>query len=598
MHVRGSGVTRGILARWAVLVLAAAFAASAAPVPAASSQGTVLFPESAIRIGMVGVGKTVLVGTRISEFQVRILGILRNGGPAGDLVLFRASGAAISSVGGLAAGMSGSPIYLGGRLAGAFSYSLEGSDPMVGLFTPIEDMMHDLPHAVGGPAKTVAIAPVDVDGRMVRRITVAASAAQVPSSGDGTLVAAPAATPLFVFGLGAREQEALTRFLEPMGVIPMAGGSSADLPASLPLDPGSAIGVALMRGDIGQYAVGTVTYRDGNRILAFGHSFTNAGPSRYLLTNASILQVVRGTARNIKVGAAGPVVGIISEDRPAAVAGTVGMLPRVFGVRVRVTDADTGAVRQFTFQIVPDKTLVPTLVTLGAQGAIERALNRSGAGTAEVRMVLRGRGIDQAIVRVNRFYSGSDIGARALTEVPAAMQLVFDNDFADVVPTDMDMDVRVTSHQDTAVITAADVGQRSLAPGDTIHVHVTIRPFRGDVTAKDVDLAVPATFVPGPSLLIVRAGGPGLAPPLGAAAHPPDSPTPAPEAAQSLPDAITAFEQQEKNTDIVVELIGGRVAPTDSGTGADAGRPTATSTTPWVLNGRIQIPVLITGGAH
>lgn len=596
--MRGSTVTRGNPARWVVLVVAAAFAASAAPAPALSSQGAALFPESAIRIGMVGVGKTVLVGTRISEFQVRILGILRNGGPAGDLVLFRASGAAISSVGGLAAGMSGSPIYLGGRLAGAFSYSLEGSDPMVGLFTPIEDMMHDLPHAAGVRAKTMAIAPVDVDGRTVRRITVAASAAQAPRPGARTLVAVPAATPLFVSGLGAREQEALGRFLEPMGVIPMVGGSSADLPVSLPLDPGSAIGVALMRGDIGQYAVGTVTYRDGNRILAFGHPFTNVGPSSYLLTNASILQVVRGTARNIKVGAAGPVVGIISEDRPAAVAGTVGRLPRVFGVRVRVTDAESGATRQFTFQVVPDKTLVPTLVTLGAQGAIERALNRSGAGTAEVRMVLRGRGIDQAIVRVNQFYSASDIAAQALTEVPAAMRLVFDNDFADVVPTDMDMDVRVTSHQETAVITAADVAERSLAAGDTIHVHVTIRPFRGDVTAKDVDLTVPATFVPGPALLVIRAGGAAAAAPLAAAARPTESPTPAPEAAQTLPGAITAFEQQEKHTDIVVELIGGRLAPTDSGTGTDAGRPTSTSTTSWVLNGRIQTPVLITGGTH
>ncbi len=606
--MRGRGVTQTRPARWAALVAAAALAGFLIPPAALSSQGTALFPESAIRVGMTGVGKTVFLGTRVSEFQVRILGILHNGGPAGDLVLFRASGTAISSVGGLAAGMSGSPIYLGGRLAGAFSYSLEGSDPMVGLFTPVEDMMHDLPSAATAPAgaKTVEIAPVDVAGATVHRVTVAASAARAPRPGPGAFVAVPAATPLFVSGLGAREQAALTQFFAPMGVVPMIGGSSIDLPVSLPLDPGSAISVALMRGDIGQYAVGTLTYRDGDRILAFGHPFTNAGSSSYLLTNASILQIVRGTDRNIKIGAAGPGVGIVSEDRPAAIAGMVGRLPRMFGVRVRVTDEETGAERRFTFQVVPDKVLVPTLVTLGAQGVIERALNRSGAGTADVRMTLRGRGLDTPIVRVNRFFSSSDIAARALTETSAAMRLLFDNDFADLLPTDMDMDVRVTRRQETAVIAAADVAERSIRGGATLHVHVTVRPFRGEAIVKDVDLVVPATFVPGPALLVVRAGvaadtaaDTAAATPVAIpSGHALESPTPPPETARTLPEAVAAFEHQEQHTDLVVELVGGRLAPADSRSGQEAGIPLTTATTPWVLAGRIQVPILITESPH
>jgi len=611
-----AGLARSAVLAAAVAVGAGAGALAAPPAPAgcaplppapriggpcAAGTGALLYPESAIRTGMTGVGKTVLLGTRITEFQVRVLGILRNGGPAGDLVLFRASGAAIRSVGGLAAGMSGSPIYFGGRLAGAFSYSLEGSDPMVGLFTPVADMMRDLPRraAGSGAPRMAAISPVEVGGTVIRRITVAASRRGAPRPAPGTLVAVPAATPLFVSGLGAREQAELAEYLAPMDIVPMTGGSSIDLPASLPLEPGSAIAVALMRGDIGQYAVGTLTYRDGDRILAFGHPFANVGPARYLLTNASILQVVRGMERNIKVGAAGAPVGVISEDRPAAIAGMVGSLPRMFGVRVRVTDGETGVSRQFTFQVVPDKELVPKLVTVGAQSAIERALNRSGAGTADVRMTLRARGLDRAIVRGNRFYSGTDIAARALTEMPDAMRLLFDNDFADLQPMDMDMDVRVTSEQETAVIIAADVAEHTIAAGSTIHVHVSIRPFRGEATARDVDLTVPSTFVPGPALLVVRAGRAGVPPAAtpgaGTAAV---GLTPPPETAHTLLEAVSTFEHQEQHTDLVVELAGGRSAPSDTAAGPEAGRPVATAATPWVLAGRVQIPVLITGEPH
>src|SRR5207244_3500392 len=114
------------------------------------------------------IGKSVILGTAISEFQVTILGVLRNAGPAGDLVLFRASGPAIQASGGLASGMSGSPIYLGGKLAGAFSYSFQFADPMVGLFTPIEDMLQVMPGRAQGPRPGVyGIAPFSLGGRIM-----------------------------------------------------------------------------------------------------------------------------------------------------------------------------------------------------------------------------------------------------------------------------------------------------------------------------------------------------------------------------------------------------------------------------------------------
>jgi hypothetical protein len=578
--------------------MTAGLAAVAAPAAAPSSPDAFM-PVSAITPGMTGIGKTVVLGTRISEFQVRVLGILKNAGPAGDLVLFRASGPAIQQVGGLAAGMSGSPIYLRGRLAGAFSYSFQGADPMVGLFTPIEDMLRDLPPA-RAPAseqpRTVSVAPFRMDGRTIRRVTVMAR--WIPGSDalagrPDTLVAVPAATPLFVSGLGAPAREALAQVLAPMGVVPMQGGGAVSLPASLPLVPGSAIGVGLMQGEISAYAIGTLTYRDGDRVLAFGHPFTEIGRADYLLTNATIFQTVRGLEQNMKVGAAGALVGEISEDRPAAIGGTVGVVPRVFGVRVRVTDTDTGAVHEYGFQVVNSKELAPALVRLGAQEAIERALNRSGEGTARVRMVLRGRALDHPIVRENLFYSTTDIATRALAEVPEAMRLLFDNDFADVGPFDMRMDVRVTRRQETAVITDVQMPHGPVSPGGTLTVHVTLRPFRGAPQSRDVTLTVPADFPDGGAMLIVRAGGVrALTPLTGVTASPAaeyhGTPT-------TLTDALSEFEQGEKNTDVVVELLGGP-RPPSPGAPASVSRASTTWTTPWVLQGRFQTPIQIKGG--
>lgn len=585
-----------VAARSLALLLAAAMGTALIAVPPLAAS-PVLFPSSAIAVGMAGVGKTVILGTRVAEFQVRVLGILKNAGPAGDLILFRTSGPALQSVGGLAAGMSGSPIYLDGRLAGAFSYTFQATDPTVGLFTPITDMIKDLPprRAAAGAPRTYAVAPFRLGDRTIRRITVAARASPIATLRSDTLVAVPAATPLFVSGFGDAELAALARTLEPMGVVPMAGSGPASLPASLPLEPGSAIGVGLMQGDISAYAIGTLTYRDGDRILAFGHPFTDVGHARYLLTNATIFQTVRGPERNLKVGAAGAVVGTISEDRPAAIGGTIGVFPRVFGVRIQVTDADARAVRQFNFQVVTSKEIAPTLVMLGAQGAIERALNRSGEGTAQVRMVLRGRALPHPVVRENLFYSGNDVASRALAEVPQAMHLLFDNDFAEVGPSDMQMDVRVTGQQDTAVITDVAMPTGPVAPGSTLQVRVTLRPFRGTPQTQDVTLTVPADFFPGPAMLVVRAGGAAMPSPL---------PSPVLAQAQSqgsprtLAEAISAFERGEKNTDIVVELVGGSQRPAASGLPGPLSRASKTWTSPWVLRGRFQAPIMVEGGAR
>lgn len=588
----GRVLTAGVLA----LVVAAATSAPLGATPA-------FLPASAVRPGMEGVGRTTVQGTRVVEFSVRVLGVLRNAGPAGDLVMFRASGPVLERVGGLAAGMSGSPIYLNGRLAGAFSYAFEGADPFVGLFTPIEDMLRDLPPRHGAALRRrtptiVSIPPVRMGGRSIRKVAVVPPGGCVPADGGPELaVARPASTPLFVSGLGEVQQRALSHFLAPMGIVALPGAGYARLPATLPLVPGSPIGVALIQGEIAAYAMGTLTYREGDRVLAFGHPLANLGRTSYVLTNATVFQTLKSSSRNIAVGAAGSPVGVISEDRPAAIGGTLGVLPRVFGVQVQVRDADTGASRRFVFQVVPSKELAPTLVTLGVEGAVQRALNRAGEGTARVRMVLRARGLPQPVVRENLFYSGTDITVDALSELPEALHLLFDNDFADVQPSDMTVDAQVTRHRETAVITAVDVPPGPLVPGSRVRLTVHLRPFRGPSRSESLDLAVPPTASPGPAMLVVRAGGLGAVSPrlpggLAVTSHP------APPA-RTLEDAVASFEDGEKNTDVVAELVGTQATEAAGlASGGEPRRIAARLTTPWVVRGRVHVPVRVEGGSH
>ncbi|HLW60819.1 MAG TPA: SpoIVB peptidase S55 domain-containing protein [bacterium] len=579
------------VARWVGAGVAAALLLTP-PLGAAAR----FIPVSQLHAGMTGVGKTVVIGTTISEFPVKILGVLRNAGPAGDLVLFRASGPVIEAAGGLASGMSGSPIYIGGRLAGAFSFAFQFADPRIGLFTPIEDMLRAIPgRAKISRSGEYAVPPFALGGRTIRRIAFESFPRPHMTAAD-TAIAVPAATPLFVSGLRPDDAAEMGQALRPMGLLPITGAGMTDLPATIPLEPGSAIGVAVMRGDLAAYAIGTLTYRDGNRFVAFGHPFTELGHTDFLLTNATILQTVRAQDHNLKVGVAGVPVGTISEDRPAAVGGTLGVLPRMFGVRVAVHDTDSGTTQHFGFQVVANKDLAPILVDLGTRSAVERALNRSGGGTAQVRIILRGRMLPRPVERANNFYSGSDVAIRALSEVPQALHLLFENDFADLGPSDMDIDVTVTDARQTGTLTGAEMPKGPIAPGSTLHVLVTVRPFREAPVVRDIELLVPEDFPEGSAMLTVRGGGPAL--PAPAAAAGPVGAGLDLGTMKNLTDEIAGFESGERNTDVVVDLVSGALRTPAPGVGTKPPQAETRWTTSWVLNGRFQTSIVIGGGSR
>lgn len=575
LRVGLAGLLAAVLALWAL--------------PAAATPNWM--PIAEVRPGMRGIARTVVRGTAVESFDVEVLAIVPGGGPAGDVILIRASGPLIRKTGGIAAGMSGSPVFLGGRLAGAIGFGWAFADHSLGLVTPIESMMRSLP-ASRAERRTLP-RPMLVAGRRIEQVAIASTVAEaraLEAMTPGLAAMVPLARPLLVSGMGARATQLLGAELGPLGVTPVEGASGASSNVRPELVPGSAIGVQLIRGDLNVVLVGTLTYRQGDDFIAFGHPFLNRGRTGYLLTSAVIHAVVPSASFPFKIGSAGAPMGTVSEDRRAGIGGRLGPLPPLVGIRVVVTDGDRGRTVRLGTQIVRDAQLGPLLALISALEAVDRALDRVGEGTARVRLTLRGRGLDGPVVRENVFYHPRDIGSAAMLELPEALRLLFANEFVRTGPIDVTIAVDVEQSRQTAALIEAELERPRAHRGDVIGVRITLRPFQGAPVTRIVEVPVPEGFPVGPAMVLIRAGGrpmPEQALPALLQLEPVEAPV------ASAADQLAAFSDRDRNTDVVVELVAGAVRFPDGSGGASVRNVRVRTSTPWVIRGRVQLPIAI-----
>ena len=591
-------------------VLAIALAGTPGPGRAASADAPPILPLAQLRPGMTGYGLTVIHGTTIDRFGIQILGFLK-GGPASDLILFRATGPLIREAGGTASGMSGSPLYIGDRLIGALSYGYHfaGIDADLSLGTPIEDMLKILAAPESGqaarrpPRLYEASMPIATAAGPIARIVIMPTTADAAAYNvhplPGSLAVAPTAVPMFTAGFSARAMTLLSRQLGRYNVVPTQGYGGSRQFTPPPVEPGSSIGIELARGDVEVGAVGTVTYRRGMQILAFGHPLLNAGGAAMPLTAAWVNAIVRSLEFPFKEASIGPLVGTVIQDRGTGMAGEIGRFPRMFGVRVRVRDGD-GPVRETGAQVVRRSDLAEALVPAVALSAVQRSLDRVAGGSAQVRIALRARGNGKEIVREDLAYDAADIATAAVLDVPGATQLLFGNFFKTLEPIDMTVDIAVHNPPNTALLVSATPPTRTVTPGQRVRVDIGLFPYGGKAEVKrTVQFTVPRDFPPGPAFLLVGTAG-SLNDPSGI---PTDQKfqlltaqqgTPQGTAA-SLEDAVDQFETFGKNTDVLVTLVpapvlqavGGNANP---GFGASAGTGVSTD---WVVLGRFQIPMVV-----
>ena len=595
----------------AVLVLVAALVVPAAGWAQSGSQGIPpIMPIGEIKPGMRGVGRTVVKGQKVEEFALEVIGILRGGGgviPVRHLILFRVSGPVIDRTGGTAAGMSGSPLYINGKLFGALSagYLFQPDKRDLALATPIEEMLRILDLPAGSPQGAwprtyTASGPLRIGGRDVNRVVIASTvdqATRVEAALPDAGAFIPAALfPETVSGLSGRALKLLERGLEGIRgerrALQAEGGDVTDF-ASAPIVGGSSVGVLQARGNLNFGGICTVTLRVGSKLLICGHPWDLLGDVEYALSTSDIITVVRTLERPFKEGNLGELIGKVDQDRGPGIRGVIGQMPRMFAVRVGVTDLDTGKRIDRGMQVVRRRDLAKLFATALTLEAIDRAREQVlGGGTATVTVTLRGKGLPRQIARKNLFYSSRDIALASLLELPDALNFLFYNDLAAIDASDASIDVTFTTKRITAAVTDVQVERREVAPGETLRVRLQIRPFQeAAVLSRVIDVAIPRNFPRGPAVLLVGSAG---------TASPEDVPLeqrllqePEPSPVDNLDDAIQLFEDFGKNTDVLIRLVPfGLPAEGPEFLKFDvfAGRIIRTE---WVVQGSIEIPILV-----
>jgi hypothetical protein len=480
-------------------------------------------PVSEIRAGMVGIGRTVFEGTRVDEFTVHILGVIENVmGPRRTLILSRLEGGPLAETG-VIAGMSGSPVYIDGRLIGAVSYSMGAfpKEPIAGI-TPIDEMLADA--AIESPRANAARVQVELplsreNLTAAFRKALAWNRPFAASPDDATLVGVstlpglngvdvgtmlrPIATPLVVGGFSGGFDGLLGEPFRQAGFIPTAAVSPAQQPdetrSTRPLEPGDALGVNFVTGDFLLGATGTVTEVDGDRVYAFGHPMYNLGPTEFPMTRAYVYTLLPSLSSSTKLASTGETIGTLLHDRPTTIAGRLGPGPRMIPVSVALT-SDHAPARTFHFNVVRDQLFTP-LMTSSVLANLFAAYERQfGASTFTVQgsVAVGGHGS----IALDNLFSGDDAASGASSSIIGPLTALVGNDYEPVDIEEVKLSIDSIEEDRTATLERVWIDDPRPRPGRTVPLKVLLRPHRGDDIIRTLNIEIPANASGSLSLLV------------------------------------------------------------------------------------------------
>jgi len=480
---------------------------------AVSPQASPAFmPVDEIRPGMIGTGHTVFSGTTRETFTARIIGVLKNViGPKRDIILARLEGGPIEDAG-VIQGMSGSPVYINGRLVGAVSYAL-GAFPKEAIagITPIAEMVEDA--ALTAPRAGGGMAPLEFP-LTHERVAASLRAAHTRLFGAPMSEAAagqglrPIGVPLVLGGIEPSVADFLRTSLSTTAFVPVSSGTGArpraPQPAGRPFEPGDAIGVSILNGDFQVGATGTVTHVDGDRVYAFGHPFLNLGPIEFPMTRAEVMTILPSMATSIKIAALTDEVGSIVQDRATTIAGRTGTRAKMIPVTMKLA-SERGIRRDLEFSIVHDQLLTPLYGYVAVLNALVSYERQAGASTFALKGSVDIEG--QPPVTFDDVVSGDmALPAGAATVAgPIAALLATDRGTARVTGITLEVAARETTA--SASIERVWIDTVRPRPGDVVPLHVQVRHFRGATETITMPIEVPAHVRGRLSLLVSDGAG-------------------------------------------------------------------------------------------
>lgn len=454
-----------------------------------------IMPLKNVRAGMHGTGRTVFEGGKVESFQVEILGILENTAPKQSIILGKLSGGPLEHTG-VMQGMSGSPVYIDGKLVGAVALAFPfAKDPIAGI-RPIEEMIASAPPAPPKPLRIAAAG--DLAGLFPAR--------EAQSTGKLSEVS----TPLALSGFTNRALEQFSSGMKALGFEPRqgisSGGSNAEtLGNPSRLEPGSMISVELMTGDMAVGADGTLTAIDGDRVYAFGHRFLALGPTELPFTRSEVITLLANTNTSFKISAAKEWMGVISQDRSTAVSGQLGKRAAMVPIDITVRK-DSKLTESYHMRAVNDRFLSPFLLQMAVFSAIDATERTLGVATIGVKGLIEFEN-GREPVRISNVFAadgGSALQAAISTAVP--LSYLMQGGFESLKVKRVSVELESVDEKRAMSIGQVFLSRKDARPGDTVEVLATLDGQNGTEITKTLKFTIPFGTAPGTLFFTVADG--------------------------------------------------------------------------------------------
>ena len=495
---------------------------------------TQFFSVSDVRPGLKGVGRTVFEGDKIEEFQVEIRGVLRNVlAPKRDAILAHLSGASLEKTG-VVAGMSGSPVYVDGKLLGAVAVAFPFSKDSYALITPIQDMLEVVPdeRASGTSSDSTQASETSEMPWRIARVGGAAGSERLiaddeagPAAWARQLATGRTAGPLgdvrLPLRFGGFSSEAIDAFaplfremgLEPVAGAVLSGGSPPQAPQgsgakvlanAAGLTPGSMISLFFVRGDLNLNADCTVTYRQQNSLYACGHQIFLTGPAQIPFAQSQVLAIIPSLATSFKIDSPGSLVGTIHQDRFGAIYGVVGDEAPSIPVHIQI-NSSLNRKADYNFEVVQQPLLSPLLVNLAVISTLGATERMAGPSTLELNGTIHlssGDDVRVEDVLSSEFSAANAAGAAAATP----LSYVLASDFPGLRVESVDLSIAARNRSRVASLEQVWSTKSEVQPGDHIEVTAVLRTPSGESVNQKIPVDIPESVSDKALSLVVGSG--------------------------------------------------------------------------------------------
>jgi hypothetical protein len=463
-----------------------------------------------VRAGMKGEGRTVMKGTKIEAFEAEVLGVLKNTSPGRDMILCRLSGLNLDKTG-VIAGMSGSPIYIDGKLLGAVAYAWPfGKEPIAGVTPFIQ--MHEYVESYerrdlvekNQPTRIGLREPLTIGGKAFESVTVAQGLDDPePTPADG-LWMVPLRTPLVATGFTPHSLALLRSKFPSQGWLPMQGGAVggkiAQSEKDTPLQPGGPMAVSLITGDFDLSGMGTVTHIEGDRVYGFGHPFFNAGTCEFPLLTGYIHTIYPRQSVSFKMGSPLKPVGVINADVSTCIAGWLNRKVDMLPVRITVIRERNDSPKVFNVEIARQRSMQAGLVYSALTNSVDMEGDLPEELTAELKAQIEIEGKPTVVIKdifSGSSYSGGRTPQALYNQIGLIVNLLAYNSYQPIRIKRIECETQIFPGRRTADIEAVELASETLSPGDTLKATVFVRPFKGLRQRLPVTLQLPADLPEG-----------------------------------------------------------------------------------------------------